>query len=171
MVHQSERASDEQSSEALLLFETYSERRARDSNPQPVSRHLISSQAANHSLTLPADSYQFIGPPGCGARQGIGQLAAARKTATRPPAHLLRSVPDTRPDRPPPSSRRTSVASRSAAARSCGTPLSAADLPVCASATAVTRPRVNSLAAFSPAGRYAVLSDPPSRIPPAGPSR
>jgi hypothetical protein len=27
-------------------------RRARDSNPQPVSRHLISSQAANHSLTL-----------------------------------------------------------------------------------------------------------------------
>jgi hypothetical protein len=38
-------------------------RRARDSNPQPVSRHLISSQAANHSLTLPADSYQFIGPP------------------------------------------------------------------------------------------------------------
>src|SRR4051794_29442200 len=30
-------------------------RRARDSNPQPVSRHLISSQAANHSLTLPAE--------------------------------------------------------------------------------------------------------------------
>src|SRR5262245_55291814 len=28
------------------------ERRARDSNPQPVSRHLISSQAASHSLTL-----------------------------------------------------------------------------------------------------------------------
>ena len=30
----------------------FHERRARDSNPQPVSRHLISSQAANHSLTL-----------------------------------------------------------------------------------------------------------------------
>ena len=29
-------------------------RRARDSNPQPVSRHLISSQAASHSLTLRA---------------------------------------------------------------------------------------------------------------------
>jgi hypothetical protein len=29
-----------------------SERRARDSNPQPVARHLISSQTANHSLTL-----------------------------------------------------------------------------------------------------------------------
>src|SRR5690606_24744233 len=29
-----------------------SERRAWDSNPQPVSRHLISSQAAHHSLTL-----------------------------------------------------------------------------------------------------------------------
>ena len=28
------------------------ERRARDSNPQPVARHLISSQAANHSHTL-----------------------------------------------------------------------------------------------------------------------
>ena len=43
-------------------------RRARDSNPQPVSRHLISSQAASHSLTLPADSYQFIGRGA--ARQG-----------------------------------------------------------------------------------------------------
>jgi Phage integrase family len=30
-------------------------RRARDSNPQPVSRHLISSQAADHSLTLRAN--------------------------------------------------------------------------------------------------------------------
>ena len=29
-------------------------RRARDSNPQPVSRHLISSEAASHSLTLRA---------------------------------------------------------------------------------------------------------------------
>lgn len=28
------------------------ERRARDSNPQPVARHLISSQTANHSHTL-----------------------------------------------------------------------------------------------------------------------
>ena len=27
-------------------------RRARESNPQPVTRHLISSQAANHSRTL-----------------------------------------------------------------------------------------------------------------------
>jgi hypothetical protein len=27
-------------------------RRAWESNPQPVSRHLISSQAASHSLTL-----------------------------------------------------------------------------------------------------------------------
>ena len=32
------------------------QRRARDSNPQPVSRHLISSQAANHSLTLRGSS-------------------------------------------------------------------------------------------------------------------
>ena len=31
-----------------------SERRARESNPQPVARHLISSQAANHSHTLRA---------------------------------------------------------------------------------------------------------------------
>jgi hypothetical protein len=30
----------------------FSERRAWDSNPQPVARHLISSQAANHSRTL-----------------------------------------------------------------------------------------------------------------------
>jgi hypothetical protein len=30
----------------------YKKRRARDSNPQPVSRHLISSQAAHHSHTL-----------------------------------------------------------------------------------------------------------------------
>ena len=30
-------------------------RRARDSNPQPVARHLISSQAANHSRTLRSD--------------------------------------------------------------------------------------------------------------------
>lgn len=28
------------------------ERRARESNPQPASRHLISNQTANHSLTL-----------------------------------------------------------------------------------------------------------------------
>ena len=28
------------------------ERRARESNPQPLARHLISSQAANHSRTL-----------------------------------------------------------------------------------------------------------------------
>gem|GEM_PF-6060573 len=27
-------------------------RRARESNPQPVSRHLISNEAASHSLTL-----------------------------------------------------------------------------------------------------------------------
>ena len=33
---------------AVLLLQ----RRARDSNPQPVSRHLISSQTASHSLTL-----------------------------------------------------------------------------------------------------------------------
>jgi integrase len=30
----------------------HAKRRARDSNPQPVTRHLISSQAANHSRTL-----------------------------------------------------------------------------------------------------------------------
>ena len=29
------------------------QRRARESNPQPVSRHLISNEAASHSLTLP----------------------------------------------------------------------------------------------------------------------
>ena len=31
---------------------SYKKRRARDSNPQPVSRHLISNQAASHSRTL-----------------------------------------------------------------------------------------------------------------------
>src|SRR6478672_5315270 len=36
----------------LMIGVTYNQRRARDSNPQPVSRHLISSQAASHSLTL-----------------------------------------------------------------------------------------------------------------------
>lgn len=35
-----------------LLSKHFLKRRARDSNPQPVARHLISSQAANHSLTL-----------------------------------------------------------------------------------------------------------------------
>ena len=31
---------------------SYQERRARDSNPQPLAGHHISSVAANHSLTL-----------------------------------------------------------------------------------------------------------------------
>ena len=36
----------------LLACGGGAERRARDSNPQPVSRHDISSVAASHSLTL-----------------------------------------------------------------------------------------------------------------------
>ena len=38
----------------LFLFSGLHQRRARDSNPQLLSEHLISSQAANHSLTLRA---------------------------------------------------------------------------------------------------------------------
>ncbi len=34
-------------------------RRARDSNPQPISRHLISSQTASRSLTLHSPSYRI----------------------------------------------------------------------------------------------------------------
>ncbi len=40
-----------------------SQRRARDSNPQPVSRQLISNQPADHSLTLP-EAYIFTCAPG-----------------------------------------------------------------------------------------------------------
>ncbi len=39
-----------------LLRNDLQERRAWDSNPQPVSRHLISSEAASHSLTLRLNS-------------------------------------------------------------------------------------------------------------------
>jgi hypothetical protein len=41
----------------------------------------ISSQAANHSLTLPADSFQFIGPPAL--RQGKPRTGASSATATK----------------------------------------------------------------------------------------
>ena len=37
-------------------------RRAWDSNPQPVTRHLISSEAASHSLTLQRFWYHFRRP-------------------------------------------------------------------------------------------------------------
>lgn len=41
---------------------TVSQRRARDSNPQPVARHLISSQTANHSHTLQTGVSGATGP-------------------------------------------------------------------------------------------------------------
>ncbi len=42
---------------------TSSERRARDSNPQPVSRQLISNQSASHSLTLLRNLLYLYPPP------------------------------------------------------------------------------------------------------------
>src|SRR3954468_4420306 len=39
---------------SLCECRDFQKRRARDSNPQLLSEHLISSQAANHSLTLRA---------------------------------------------------------------------------------------------------------------------
>jgi hypothetical protein len=42
---------------AIQLDSNSTKRRARDSNPQPVSRHLISSQTASHSLTLRVQVY------------------------------------------------------------------------------------------------------------------
>ena len=56
------------------------ERRAWDSNPQPVSRHHISSVAANHSLTLQTHVFWTVCPavcPGVWQPQGGG---TAQKT-------------------------------------------------------------------------------------------
>src|SRR5262245_35263533 len=61
-----------------------SQRRARDSNPQPLAGHLISNQTANHSLTL----QEFFSLPAVfrqdkrkGARFGIGTRNVGRPTA------------------------------------------------------------------------------------------
>ena len=42
--------------DAALSCDVVQERRAWDSNPQPVTRHLNSNQAASHSLTLRAET-------------------------------------------------------------------------------------------------------------------
>ena len=52
----------------------FSERRARDSNPQPVSRHLISSQAASHSLTLRIGSTPNLLLERSSGKNGCGRL-------------------------------------------------------------------------------------------------
>jgi hypothetical protein len=71
-------------------------RRARDSNPQPVSRHLISSQAANHSLTLPVEHPIKYEPPLGG--KITDQFAFFCRLVQRPSATLstARVMPDMR---------------------------------------------------------------------------
>ena len=60
------------------------QRRAGDSNPQPLAGHLISSQAASHSLTLRVCPNQFIVGPATG--QGEPQFAVADTYLINPPA-------------------------------------------------------------------------------------
>jgi hypothetical protein len=56
----------------LIAAMGFKKRRARDSNPQPVARHLISSQAANRSRTLRPLLINIMAQP------DSGKLACAR---------------------------------------------------------------------------------------------
>lgn len=47
----------------VLQCSALRERRARDSNPQPLTGHFISNEAASHSLTLQFEGF-FGGEPG-----------------------------------------------------------------------------------------------------------
>lgn len=63
------------------MSEGEEQRRARGSNPQPVSRHHISNVAASHSLTLRNSVFRLVSP--CvapfawGTQHGAGPKAAA----------------------------------------------------------------------------------------------
>ena len=74
-----EKACEEGSSQAFFKYALH-ERRARDSNPQPVSRHLISSQAANHSLTLRGRAPIKYEPQPGGKVSGLIDLVGRRRS-------------------------------------------------------------------------------------------
>jgi hypothetical protein len=71
----------------LLICNGLEKRRARDSNPQPVSRHLISSQAANHSLTLQGDRCTAENGPSLAVRfHQMKSLASRERAFTNGPS-------------------------------------------------------------------------------------
>ena len=61
----------------FTLTDYAQKRRARDSNPQPVSRHHISSVAASHSLTLPYTNQSQFRADRFGRQEGMPRRALA----------------------------------------------------------------------------------------------
>jgi CBS domain-containing protein len=64
------------------MLQIVTKRRAWGSNPQPVSRHLISSQAASHSLTLRAIHLNLLFAPAVGK---LAEIVSYTSLQTAPP--------------------------------------------------------------------------------------
>ncbi len=65
------RMNDESSHAALIEESRALKRRARDSNPQPLTGHFISNEAASHSLTLRRQPAEIRGFPRFRRRRSI----------------------------------------------------------------------------------------------------